>query len=110
MENQVKKKPRTRKVVSEKVELTEASNPVMFVTIEEHNKMLDDKNSQIIKLENAMNAAEKIVKNLDSKISDFSNENRSIRFNITSLNHQIQDLKSNLDAIPRWIKYLFGVK
>lgn len=110
MENQVKKKPRTRKAVSEKVELTEAGNPVMFVTIEEHNKMLDDKNSQIIKLENAVNAAEKIIKNLDSKISDFSNDNRSIRFNITSLNHQIENLKSSLDAIPGWIKYLFGVK
>jgi peptidoglycan hydrolase CwlO-like protein len=110
MENQVKKKPRTRKVVSEKVELTEAGNPVMFVTVEEHNKMLDDKNSQIIKLDNAINAAEKIIKNLDSKINDFSNENRSIRFNITSLNHQIQDLKTKLDTIPRWIKYLFGVK
>ena len=45
MENQVKKKPRTRKVVSKKVELTEAGSPVMFVTIEEHQKILDNKNS-----------------------------------------------------------------
>ena len=108
MENQVKRKPRTKAVV--KTETTEAGNPVMFITIEEHQKMLDDKNSQIIKLDNAVNAAEKIIKNLDRKISELSNDNRSVRFNVTSLNHQVDNLKSNLDSIPGWIKYLFGVK
>lgn len=110
MENQVKRKPRTRKVVSEKVNTTEAGSPVLFVSVEEHQRMLDDKNSQIITLENAVNAAEKIVKNLDRKITELSNDNRSVRFNVTSLNHQVDNLKSNLDSIPGWIKYLFGVK
>ena len=110
MENQVKKKPRTRKVVSKKVELTEAGSPVMFVTIEEHQKILDNKNSENIALNNSLNASEKIIKNLDRKITELSNDNRSVRFNVINLNHQIDDLKTKLNSIPRWIKYLFGVK
>ena len=111
MENQVKKKPRTRKVVSEKVDMTtEAGNPVLFVSIEEHQKAIDNKTSQIITLENAVRAAESIVKGLDKKISDLSNECRSARFNVTALTHEVNNLKTKLDSIPGWVKYLFGVK
>lgn len=111
MENQVKKKPRTRKVVSEKIDMTtEASNPVLFVSIEEHQKAIDNKTSQIITLENAVRAAETIVKGLDKRISDLSNENRSARFNVTALTHEVNNLKTKLDSIPGWVKYLFGVK
>jgi uncharacterized protein YlxW (UPF0749 family) len=111
MENQVKKKPRTRKVVSEKVDMTtEAGSPVLFVSIEEHQKAVDSKTSQIITLENAVRAAESIVKGLDKRISDLSNENRSARFNVTALTHEVNNLKTKLDSIPGWVKYLFGVK
>jgi peptidoglycan hydrolase CwlO-like protein len=111
MENQVKKKPRTRKVVSEKVDMTiEAGNPVLFVSIEEHQKAIDSKTSQIITLENAVRAAESIVKGLDKKISDLSNDNRSVRFNVTALTHEMNNLKTKLDSIPGWVKYLFGVR
>ena len=111
MENQVKKKPRTRKVVSEKVDMTtEAGSPVLFVSIEEHQKAIESKSSQIITLENAVRAAESIVKGLDKKISDLSNENRSVRFNVTALTHEMNNLKTKLDSIPGWVKYLFGVK
>ena len=111
MENQVKKKPRTRKVVSEKVDMTtEAGNPVLFVSIEEHQKAIDNKTSQIITLENAVRAAECIVKGLDKKISDLSNDNRSVRFNVTALTHEVNNLKTKLDSIPGWVKYLFGVR
>lgn len=111
MENQVKKKPRTRKVVSEKVDMTtEAGSPVLFVSIEEHQKAIESKSSQIITLENAVRAAESIVKGLDKKISDLSNENRSARFNVTALTHEVNNLKTKLDSIPGWVKYLFGVK
>ena len=111
MENQVKKKPRTRKVVSEKVDMTtEAGSPVLFVSIEEHQKAIESKSSQIITLENAVRAAETIVKGLDKKISDLSNENRSARFNVTALTHEVNNLKTKLDSIPGWVKYLFGVK
>jgi peptidoglycan hydrolase CwlO-like protein len=110
MENQVKKKPRTRKVVSEKVNVTtEAGSPVLFVSIEEHQKTIDSKTSQIITLENAVRAAESIVKGLDKKISDLSNECRSARFNVTALTHEVNNLKTKLDSIPGWVKYLFGV-
>jgi peptidoglycan hydrolase CwlO-like protein len=109
MENQVKKKPRTRKVISEKVDVTtEAGSPVMFVSIEEHQKAIDSKTSQIITLENAVRAAEGIVKGLDKKISDLSNECRSARFNVTALTHEVNNLKTKLDSIPGWVRYLFG--
>jgi peptidoglycan hydrolase CwlO-like protein len=111
MENQVKKKPRTRKVVSEKVDITtEAGSPVLFVSIEEHQKAIDSKTSQIITLENATRAAETIVKGLDKKILDLSNDNRSLRFTVTGLTHEMNNLKTKLDSIPGWVKYLFGVR
>ncbi len=40
------KKPHNKKVNNEVK--TEAGNPVMFVTIEEHNAKVDEKNSQLI--------------------------------------------------------------
>ena len=109
MENQVKKKPRTRKVVSEKVELTEAGNPVMFVTIEEHQAIVDEKTAQIISLKNGITACEDSIdslKKLNSKAAD----------DIISLRRELNNQKmlcslylKDLNAIPKWIKKLFGV-
>ena len=108
MENQVKRKP--RKKLSQKVDVTtEAGNPVLFVSIEEHQKEIDSKTSQIITLENAVRAAESIVKGLDKKILDLSNDVRSAKFNVTGLTHEVNNLKTKLDSIPGWVKYLFGV-
>jgi len=108
MENQVKRKP--RKKLSQKVDVTtEAGNPVLFVSIEEHQKEIDSKTSQIITLENAVRAAESIVKGLDKKILDLSNDIRSAKFNVTGLTHEVNNLKTKLDSIPGWVKYLFGV-
>jgi peptidoglycan hydrolase CwlO-like protein len=105
-----KKNPRTRKKVTEKVNVTtEAGSPVMFVSIEEHQKEIDSKTSQIITLENAVRAAETIVKGLDKKILDLSNDVRSAKFNVTGLTHEVNNLKAKLDSIPGWVKYLFGV-
>jgi peptidoglycan hydrolase CwlO-like protein len=105
-----KKNPRTRKKVTEKVNVTtEAGSPVMFVSIEEHQKEIDSKTSQIITLENAVRAAETIVKGLDKKILDLSNDVRSAKFNVTGLTHEVNNLKAKLDSIPSWVKYLFGV-
>jgi peptidoglycan hydrolase CwlO-like protein len=105
-----KKNPRTRKKVTEKVNVTtEAGSPVMFVSIEEHQKEIDSKTSQIITLENAVRAAETIVKGLDKKILDLSNDVRSAKFNVTGLTHEVNNLKTKLDSIPGWVKYLFGV-
>jgi peptidoglycan hydrolase CwlO-like protein len=110
MENKVKKKPRTCKVVSEKVNVTtETGNPVLFVSIEEHQKEIDSKTSQITTLENAVRAAENIVRGLDKKILDLSNDIRSAKFNVTGLTHEVNNLKTKLDSIPGWVKYLFGV-
>jgi peptidoglycan hydrolase CwlO-like protein len=106
-----KKNPRTRKKVTEKVNVTtEAGSPVMFVSIEEHQKEIDSKTSQIITLENAVRAAETIVKGLDKKILDLSNDVRSAKFNVTGLTHEVNNLKTKLDSIPGWVKYLFGVR
>jgi peptidoglycan hydrolase CwlO-like protein len=108
MENQVKRKP--RKKLSQKVDVTtEAGSPVMFVSIEEHQKEIDSKTSQITTLENAVKAAENIVRGLDKKILDLSNDIRSAKFNVTGLTHEVNNLKSKLDSIPGWVKYLFGV-
>jgi peptidoglycan hydrolase CwlO-like protein len=108
MENQVKRKP--RKKLSQKVDVTtEAGNPVLFVSIEEHQKEIDSKTSQITTLENAVKAAENIVRGLDKKILDLSNDIRSAKFNVTGLTHEVNNLKSKLDSIPGWVKYLFGV-
>jgi peptidoglycan hydrolase CwlO-like protein len=103
-----RRKPQTKKVTNEPK--TDAGSPVLFVSIEEHQKEIDSKTSQIIKLENATRAAESIVKGLDKKILDLSNDNRSVRFNVTALTHEMNNLKTKLDSIPGWVKYLFGVK
>ena len=107
MENQVKRKP--RKKLSQKVDVTtEAGSPVLFVSIEEHQKEIDSKTSQIITLENAVRAAETIVKGLDKRILDLSNDIRSAKFNVTGLTHEVNNLKTKLDSIPGWVRYLFG--
>jgi predicted RNase H-like nuclease (RuvC/YqgF family) len=111
METPIKKtRSRVKKSVTKPTAVTEAGSPVMFVTIEEHQKIIDEKTLQIKTLENTLNASESNIKTLNTHLTEYNHEARNLKFNVTVLTHEVSKLKNKLDSIPSWVKYLFGVK
>lgn len=106
METQSKKRPR-RKAVSEPVV---TGDPVMFVTVEEHQKAVNDKTSQVAVLENAKRACDNMIADLNFKINDLRTEIRDLRSKLGNLSRDNNLLESKYNSIPNWVKYLFGVK
>lgn len=97
MENQIPKtgnrKP-ARRNNKQVTPTTEAGNPVMFVTIEEHNEKINEKLSQLISLENAFRGCERKITNLESAVKDLKGSNNNLRLSFS--------------RIPTWIKKLFN--
>jgi hypothetical protein len=100
------KKPHNRKVNNEVK--TEAGNPVMFVTIEEHNAKVDEKNSQLISLENGLRGCEQKITNLEDAVKDLKSANQKLRFSLTNESIVSSGYLSKLNKIPTWIKKLFN--
>lgn len=111
MENQIPKtgnrKP-TRRNNKQVTSTTEAGNPVMFVTIEEHNAKVDEKNSQLISLENGLRGCEQKITNLEDAVKDLKSANQKLRFSLTNESIVSSGYLSKLNKIPTWIKKLFN--
>jgi predicted RNase H-like nuclease (RuvC/YqgF family) len=105
MENKVKENRRKPQPKSETT--TEAGSPVMFVTIEEHTKMIDEKTSQLISLENGLRAIESEVEKLKATNSDLRNGNDKLRRSLTNENIIAAGYLNKLSKIPNWIKKIF---
>jgi len=104
MENKVKpvkdgpKKPKIKKTVSD----------VKQVNVNE--SVIDNYISKIVALENIEKANNKIIDQLNVKISDLKYSNVSLTNTNMQLKHTINELSDKLSLIPNWIKSLFGVK
>jgi|694.fasta_scaffold02537_17 hypothetical protein len=104
MENKVKpvkdgpKKPKIKKTVSD----------VKQVNVNE--SVIDNYISKIVALENIEKANNKIIDQLNVKISDLKYSNVSLTNTNMQLKHTINELSDKLSLIPNWIKILFGVK
>jgi len=106
MENKVKENRRKPQPKNETT--TEAGSPVMFVTIEEHTKMIDEKTSQLISLENGLRGIESEVKKLTATNNDLRNSNDKLRRSLTNENIIAAGYLTKLSKIPKWIKKIFG--
>ena len=104
MENKVKpvkdgpRKPKIKKTVSD----------VKQVNVNE--SVIDNYISKIVALENIEKANNKIIDQLNVKISDLKYSNVSLTNTNMQLKHTINELSDKLSLIPNWIKRLFGVK
>jgi peptidoglycan hydrolase CwlO-like protein len=104
MENKVKpvkggpKTPKIKKTISD----------VKQVTVDEN--VIDNYISKIVALENIEKANNKIIDQLNVKISDLKYSNVSLTNGNMQLKHTINELSDKLSLIPNWIKRLFGVK
>jgi archaellum component FlaC len=106
MENKVKENRRKPQPKNETT--TEAGSPVMFVTIEEHAKMIDEKTSQLISLENGLRGIESEVAKLKATNNDLRNNNDKLRRSLTNENIISANYLNKLSRIPNWIKKIFG--
>jgi CRISPR/Cas system CMR-associated protein Cmr5 small subunit len=100
------KKPHNRKVNNEVT--TEAGNPVMFVTIEEHNEKINEKLSQLISLENAFRGCEQKISNLEDAVKDLKGSNNKLRLSLSNETIIAAGYLNKLSKIPTWIKKLFN--
>lgn len=100
------KKPHNRKVNNEVK--TEAGNPVMFVTIEEHNAKVDEKNSQLISLENGLRGCEQKITNLEDAVRDLKGANNKLKLSLSNETIIAAGYLNKLSRIPTWIKKLFN--
>lgn len=104
MENKVKpvkdgpRKPKIKKPNSD----------VKQVNVNE--SVIDNYISKIVALENIEKANNKIIDQLNVKISDLKYSNVSLTNTNMQLKHTINELSDKLSLIPNWIKSLFGVK
>lgn len=89
------------------VTTTEAGSPLMFVTIEEHEELLNEKISQIISLENGLRANESLSKSLNAQLSAQKFAEGKLKHDIEYAEKQLKRLTDNLNKIPTWIKKLF---
>ena len=112
MENQIPKtgnrKP-ARSKNKKAVSTTEAGNPVMFITIEEHNALMDEKVSQLISLENGLRASENSLEKANSKNLELKEEIRKLRQTVSNEYLNTSNYMHKLNKIPTWIKKLFNV-
>ena len=111
MENQIPKtgnrKP-TRRNNKQVKPTTEAGNPVMFVTIEEHNEKIDEKISQLISLENAFRGCEQKITSLEDAVRDLKGANNKLKLSLSNETIIAAGYLNNLRKIPTWIKKLFN--
>ena len=103
------KKP-TRAKTKQTVSTTEAGSPVMFITIEEHNSLMDEKVSQLISLENGLRASEHSLEKANSKISDLKHDNNRLRLSLSNEYTVSSGYLNRLNKIPTWIKKLFNAE
>jgi len=85
----------------------EESKSVMFITIEEHNEIINEKVSHNISLENGLRANEALCKSLSAQLSAQKFAEGKLKHDIEYAEKQLKRLTDNLNKIPTWIKKLF---
>jgi chromosome segregation ATPase len=104
MENNQKRRPR-----KPKTEVTES-------TIN-HSELMDEKVSQIISLQNGLNANERLLGDLNIKIKDYAKqvsdlkyENSQLRMSYTNLKFDAETVVAELKKVPGLVKWLFNIR
>jgi len=80
------------------------------------NDAIDEKVSQIISLQNGLNANERMLDTLNEKIKEYSKqvtelkaENNKINFNYNALNYNYKHANEQLSRVPKFIKWLLNI-
>jgi hypothetical protein len=104
MENNQKRRPRKPK--------TEVTEPTI-----NHSELLDEKVSQIISLQNGLNANERLLGDLNIKIKDYAKqvselkyENSQLRMSYTNLKFDAETAVAQLKKVPSLFKWLFNIR
>jgi hypothetical protein len=82
-----------------------------------HSELLDEKVSQIISLQNGLNANERLLEGLNIKIKDYAKqvsdlkyENSQLRMSYTNLKFDAEQVVAQLNKIPSFFKWLFNIR
>ena len=104
MENNQKRRPRKPK--------TEVTEPTI-----NHSELMDEKVSQIISLQNGLNANERLLGDLNIKIKDYAKqvaelkyENSQLRMSYTNLKFDAETVVAQLKKVPSLVKWLFNIR
>jgi chromosome segregation ATPase len=104
MENKPKRRSRKPK--------TEVTEPTI-----NHSELIDKKVSQIISLQNGLNANERLLEDLNIKIKDYAKqvsdlkyENSQLRMSYTNLKFDAEHVVAQLNKIPSFFKWLFNIR
>ena len=109
-------KPR-RRSRKPKVETTESTIVVTQPADAKHSELLDEKVSQIISLQNGLNANERLLEGLNIKIKDYAKqvsdlkyENSQLRISYNNLRFDSQHVVEQLNKVPGFFKWLFNIR
>ena len=104
MENNQKRRSRKPK--------TEVTEPTI-----NHSELLDEKVSQIISLQNGLNANERLLGDLNIKIKDYAKqvselkyENSQLRISYNNLKFDAEHVVEQLNKVPGFFKWLFNIR
>jgi predicted RNase H-like nuclease (RuvC/YqgF family) len=109
-------KPR-RRSRKPQAETTEVIAKVAAPVVDRQSELIDEKISQIISLQNGLNANERMLEELNVKIKDYSKqvmelkaENVKLRNSYTNLDYNCKNVYAQLVKVPKLIKWLYNIK
>jgi len=111
MENKPRRRPR-----KPKTEAPVADVNVTSPVVDRQSELIDEKISQIISLQNGLNANERMLEELNVKIKEYSKqvmelkaENVRIRTLHNNLDYNLKHAYEQLAKLPRFVKWLFKI-
>jgi chromosome segregation ATPase len=86
-------------------------------TIDKQSELINEKVSQIISLQNGLNANERMLEELNVKIKEYSKQvmelkadNVKLRNSYTNLDYNCKNVYAQLAKVPKFIKWLYKIK
>lgn len=118
METKPGKRTRTGKAKQTPVLTVVDVTPVVPISpaVDRHSELMDEKISQIISLQNGLNANERMLEELNVKIKDYSKqvmelkaENVRLRTLHNNLDYNLKHAYAQLTKVPKFVKWLYNI-
>jgi chromosome segregation ATPase len=117
MENKPRRRARKPQVDGLIADVSVTAPTIDRKMVQNYSELIDEKVSQIISLQNGLNANERMLEELNVKIKDYSKqvmelkaENVRLRNSYTNLDYNCKNVYAQLAKLPKFVKWFYKVK